>query len=79
MIHFFYIYVAVLGVQMSSLRVSVLGIELSAVMIDRAFAYHYAYRSSYRTTLPFVFYNLQTLKMSSVTLVKSNAKALMTI
>ena len=34
MIHFFYIYVAVLGVQMSSLRVSVLCIELSAVVID---------------------------------------------
>ena len=62
---------------MSSFRVCVLRIELTAVMIHRAFAYTYTYCSSNKITV-LLFYNQSNLIKSSVTLVKSNAKALMT-
>ena len=59
---------------MRSATVNIFRFELAAVMIDRAFTDHCAYRSLHLYTS-----NLTNLLvLGSVTLVKSNAKALLT-
>ena len=59
---------------MTTLTVNIFRFELAAVMIDRAFTDHCTYRS-----LHFITSNLQNFTvLGSVTLVKSNAKALLT-
>jgi hypothetical protein len=73
-IDFFDIFIAVVDIEMCSVIVNIFRFELAAVMIDRAFTDHCTYRS-----LHFITSNLQNFTvLGSVTLVKSNAKALLT-
>ena len=61
-------------IEMCSAAVYIFSFELATVMIYRAFTDHCAYRS-----LHFITSNLQNFTvLGSVTLVKSNAKALLT-
>ncbi|MCI6254764.1 hypothetical protein, partial [Eubacterium coprostanoligenes] len=59
---------------MCSAAVNIFRFELAAVMIDRAFTDHCAYRSFHKISHPFLIRRSR----GSVTLVKSNAKALLT-
>jgi hypothetical protein len=59
---------------MCSAAVYIFSFELAAVMIYRAFTYHCAYRSLHKISHPFLIRRSR----GSVTLVKSNAKALLT-
>ena len=59
---------------MCSTAVNIFSLELAAVVIYRAFANHCAYRSFHNYTSNL----LNTTVLGSVTLVKSNAKALLT-
>ena len=74
MIERFNIFITVVDIKMRSATVYIFSFELAAVMIDRAFTDHCTYRS-----LHFITSNLQNFTvLGSVTLVKSNAKALLT-
>ena len=59
---------------MCSTAVNIFRFELAAVVIDRAFTNHCAYRSFHKISHPFLIRRSR----GSVTLVKSNAKALLT-
>ncbi len=59
---------------MCSAAVYIFSFELATVMIDRAFTDHCAYRSFHKISHPFLIRRSR----GSVTLVKSNAKALLT-
>ena len=74
MIHFLDSFIAVRHISASVLSVNILCFELSSIMINRTFTDHCAYRSLHLS--PSNLSN-QTV-LGSVTLVKSNAKALLT-
>ena len=73
-IDFFDVFIAVVDIEMCSAAVNIFSFELAAVMIYRAFTDHCAYRSFHKISHPFLIRRSR----GSVTLAKSNAKALLT-
>ena len=53
-IDFFDIFIAVVDIEMRSVTVNIFRFELAAVMIDRAFTDHCAYRSFHKISHPFL-------------------------
>ena len=50
MIHFLYILIAVIYIEVGAFTIHIFSLEFAAVMVDRAFPHHCANRPSYKIT-----------------------------